>query len=579
MNLRLRFFIFTTALVILAGAVAWVPVRQLAENLIEQWAVRYAEKQVLYDKVRTLQPIIREITLSRQLANSSQLKEWARNPDDPELTRRAISEMENFRLNFSDQSYFVALLKSGRYYHNNSANEYAGKQYRYSLNPGTEAARWFYSIIRQQRDLHLNVNPDVNLGVTKLWIDVLMRDGDEVLGVVGTGLDLTEFIERVIKQVEPGITSLFVDHEGAIQAYRDQTMIDFSSVSQPAQRKTLDLLFDRPEDRKVMRDAMSQLESSDYRVISRFVEVKGKRFLSSVAYLPEVGWYEIVLMDLDVLLPLSSFSGILSVYLVVLVIALLFFHLALERYLLVPLAQLEQAMNQMSEGSYSPEQLPKGTRGEVARLIEHFRRMASSVTAAREELELKVLKRTEALDHLSKTDTLTELLNRRGMTERLEAEVSRGDRESRSFGIIWIDLDLFKQINDQHGHSVGDQALKAVARSIESVLRAYDCAARWGGDEFLVLIDTCDESLLNVVGERLRISVEQENHLFDNEGKRVQIQVSAGGYLANSGETLDAVLHKADQALYAAKHAGRNRFCSFSELPGSTHATPSTSAP
>ncbi|RRJ82436.1 GGDEF domain-containing protein [Aestuariirhabdus litorea] len=566
MNLRLRFFIFSAVLVVLAVAVAWVPVRQLAESLIEQWAVRYAEKQVLYDKVRTLQPIIREITLSRQFADSRILKEWARNPDDPDLSAQAIAEMENFRLNFSDRSYFVALLKTGRYYHNNADNEFAGQPYRYTLNAARERDRWFYSIVDQQRDLHLNVNLDHNLGVTKLWIDVLMRDGDDILGVVGTGLDLTGFIERVVKQVEPGITSLFVDHEGAIQVYRDQSMIDFSSVSRQDQHKTLELLFDRESDRNAMRDAMRQLEDTESRVISQFVEIQGQRFLASVAYLPEVGWYEIMLMDLNVLLPLSSFSGILLFYMLVLVVALLLFHLALERYLLAPLVQLELAMNQVSEGTYREEQLPKGSRGEVARLIEHFRKMAYSVISAREELERKVLKRTEALEHLSKTDPLTELLNRRGMTERLEAEVSRGERVARSFGIIWIDLDLFKEINDQYGHSVGDQALKSVARSIESVLRAYDYAARWGGDEFLILIDTCDEALLNAVGERLRVSVSRQGSLRDSRGQQIRIEVSAGGYVAHSGESLDSVLNKADHALYAAKHAGRNCFCNYNTL-------------
>ncbi|MFC6673143.1 hypothetical protein [Marinobacterium aestuariivivens] len=205
-------------------------VRLLAEDIIEQWAIRYAEKQVLYDKSRALQPIIREIALSRQFADSQQIREWARDPDDEALTARAMTEMENFRLNFADRSYFVALLESGRYYHNNADNEYAGREFRYVLDPDKPADSWFYDIIEQQRDMHLNVNPDIPLGVTKLWIDVLLRDGQQILGVVGTGLDLTQFLEKVVDERTPGITSLFVDHQGRYSCIATRA----SSTSRPS---------------------------------------------------------------------------------------------------------------------------------------------------------------------------------------------------------------------------------------------------------------------------------------------------------------------------------------------------------
>ncbi len=114
MNLKPRFLLFTAVLVLASAAAAWFASRQLAEGIVEQWAGRYAEKQVLYDKARILQPILREIALSRQLANAHEIRDWARHPDDPELTRLAIVEMENYRANFADRSYFVTLLKSGR---------------------------------------------------------------------------------------------------------------------------------------------------------------------------------------------------------------------------------------------------------------------------------------------------------------------------------------------------------------------------------------------------------------------------------------------------------------------------------
>ena len=220
--------------------------------------------------------------------------------------------MENYRLNFHDNSYFVALLASGDYYHNNAENEYAGAQYRYTLNPDRPADSWFYDIVTQNRDMHLNVNPDVELGVTKLWIDMLLRDGDQIMGVVGTGLDLTHFINEVVKQNDPGITSLFTDHEGAIQLYRDQSLIDFASISKSSADKTMvDRLFSSEDDKRAVYMLMEQLIDDPNQVLTRFVDIDGRRHLAGIAYLPEIGWYEITLLDLDVVLPFSLFSGIL----------------------------------------------------------------------------------------------------------------------------------------------------------------------------------------------------------------------------------------------------------------------------
>ena len=133
MNLKPRFLLLTIILFVIAAIPAWFAVRMLAEGIVEQWAILYAEKQALYDKSRTLQPIMREVALSRQLANSQYIRDWARNPGDKTKTRRAIAEMENFRQSFGDRNYFVSLLKNGNYYFNNANNEFEGKELRYVL--------------------------------------------------------------------------------------------------------------------------------------------------------------------------------------------------------------------------------------------------------------------------------------------------------------------------------------------------------------------------------------------------------------------------------------------------------------
>ncbi|MDO9597428.1 MAG: diguanylate cyclase [Azoarcus sp.] len=563
MNLKPRFLILTAALILLASTAAWFAFERIAEGIIEQWGVRLAETQVRYDSARLLQPLSREIALSKQMANSQVIRRWAVNPNDAALEREAIAEMESFRSNFQDGSYFVALKESGAYYHNNDKDEFAGQQLRYHLKPENPADRWFYQIVEQGRDFHLNVNPDEQLGVTKLWIDVVIRDGDRILGVVGTGLELDRFIREVVRVAQPGITTLFADHNGAIQLYRDPRYIDFATiVKREGEKNTIDRLLDSETDRQHMRLAMQALASegpagaSDARVLSHFVKVEGKRYLAGVAYLPEIDWYEVTLLDLGVLMPVHSFASVLFIFATTLLAALLLFNYVLNRLVLNPVAALETAMLRVSDGDLTQASLPRG-QGEIGRLIARFGAMAESVRNHTRDLEARVAERTEALHRLASIDALTGLLNRRGLSERLTEEISRAQREQHTFGLLWIDIDLFKEINDYQGHAVGDEALAAVGRLLACSIRPYDCAARWGGDEFLVLLSPCDHEALARLGERIRAGVEAGIELPGETG----VTVSIGACLAGPGESLETILHRADQALYAAKAEGRNRLC------------------
>lgn len=559
MSLRLRFHLLTLFFFVITAVPVWLSVRTLAEGIVEQWAVRYAEKQVLYDKERTLQPILREVALARQLANSQYIREWSRQPDDGEATRHAVAEMESYRQNFQDHNYFVGLKSNGRYYFNNAQNEFAGRQYRYTLNPKQQKDAWFYNLIRQGRDIHINVNPDPELGITKLWIDVLIRDGSEIVGITGTGLDLGSFIGNVVEEKVPGVTSLFIDRAGAIQLHRNQALIDYGSVSKrPGERNTIDLLFEDSADRKAIYAAMKLLEVQNGKVVTELVNMGGKRHLAGLVYLPEIDWYEITLLDLDVLLPFGQFSGIIMLYAVSLLGILVLFNMTLSRLVLRPLGTLDAAMALVETGGQVPASLDQQGSGEIGRLMRRFMQMARAVSEARQDLESKVQERTQALDRLSKTDPLTELLNRRGMSERLEAELERMAREARPVGILWLDVDRFKEINDQYGHATGDLALKAIAGIVEAELRRYDVVSRWGGDEFLVMLQPANTDVLAALGERIRSGVATCRTVLDPAGAVVALSVSIGGALARPGEDLDSLLHRGDTALYAAKAAGRN---------------------
>ena len=560
MSLKTRILLLAATLVLLSSVASLFAYRELSQTIIERWGTQVAEIQVRYDSARLLQSLEREIGLARQMSESTTLINWAKNPDDRFLRAGAIREMESFRGNFRDNSYFVALRKNGHYYYNNADNEFAGNQFRYVLDPEDPDDAWFFQLISEGRDFHLNVNPDTELGVTKLWIDVLMRDPQgEIVGMVGTGLNLDDFLQDIVDINQPGITTLFVDFNGAIQLYRDRNYIDFASIIKPeGQKNTIDLLFEKPEDKQeimTMLESLRQGAGEAGEVESGFVTVNGREHLAGIAFLPTIGWFEITLLDLNTLLPNRYLWPLIAVFLVALLVTLLVFQLVIRRRIIQPLTSLESAVKAVAGGSFTYPTLDKPDN-EIGRLAGHFATMAERLEESTHNLETQVAYRTEELHRLARVDALTGLKNRRGLDEILAEEMERSRRQQTGFGLIWLDIDLFKSINDDQGHQAGDDILCRVALWLKASVRPYDHPGRWGGDEFVVVLSPCDAETMLQIAHRVRASIEQDSRLTDTP-----VTVSVGAYFSGPGDSLDEILRKADQALYLAKERGRNRVC------------------
>lgn len=562
MSLGSRFIWIAVGLVLGTAFAIWQVFDRVATGVIEQWGTRVAEVQVRYDSARLLQPLEREIALAHQMADSPVIQSLARDADSESIESIAQAEMERFRRNFGARNYFVALQDTGAYYFNNAEEEYTADTLRYHLSVDDPDDAWFYRLIEQGRDFHLNVNPDSELGVIKLWIDVLMRDPetDEILGVVGTGLELESLLAETVAVDQPGITTIFVDHSGAIQLYRDRDLIDYASLVKPeGQKSHLERLVSDDESREQMKRLLATAENTPGDVHTAFVTVDGKRHLMGVAWLPRIGWYEVTLLDLDVIMPVSRFVPLLIIVLIVLVVSIFLLHFAVQRLLLRPISALESAMQALKTGRYVRGDLPAAS-GEMARLVRHFSDMANTISEHTRELEERVEERTAELNRLARIDTLTELPNRRGMQEALEQARERAEREGKRLSLLWIDVDEFKEINDTRGHETGDVALRHVARCMRQELRSYDIAGRWGGDEFLVMLYPSTEAHMAKVAERLRARVEA-NVAVGGQATTV----SVGGYCAEGTEPVSQILARADRALYRAKEAGRNRVNLYSD--------------
>ena len=165
----------------------------------------------------------------------------------------------------------------------------------------------------------------------------------------------------------------------------------------------------------------------------------------------------------------------------------------------------------------------------------------------------------------SRTDALTDLLNRRGMSERLQVELDRARREGSPPGLLLVDVDRFKEVNDRFGHASGDAVLVEVGARIAGALRSYDAVSRWGGEEFVVLVSRhVSQHELRACAERVRNAVSDRPIVLDEVV--VDVTVSVGGAAAGQGRwSVEALADAADRAMYAAKRAGRDRVCLYGD--------------
>lgn len=197
-------------------------------------------------------------------------------------------------------------------------------------------------------------------------------------------------------------------------------------------------------------------------------------------------------------------------------------------------------------------------------VVVKFRRTATALRAeiARHALtEQQLIESNTDLLQMATTDQLTGLSNRRAILQRAQAEIRRASRYHKDLAVLMLDIDHFKQINDQFGHAAGDKVLIEFAGLCQQSIRDTDLAGRYGGEEFFILLPEIDLKTAILSADRIRIKVAE--HLFvlsDGSSLTVSCSIGIAMYLPEQDD-LDKLLLRADQALYQAKRQGRNRCC------------------
>jgi diguanylate cyclase (GGDEF)-like protein len=192
----------------------------------------------------------------------------------------------------------------------------------------------------------------------------------------------------------------------------------------------------------------------------------------------------------------------------------------------------------------------------ISELINANRKLEGELHSARRDIERQREKLAE-VQREARIDALTRIANRRYFNERLEATHARYLRSGECYAVAVLDLDHFKDLNDTYGHAAGDAALRVFSRILEDCIRKYDTPARIGGEEFAVILDSAGRKEARTIAERIRTRTASVKVRY--RGEEIQFTTSIGVAVVREGEEMEMVLHRADAALYTAKHAGRDR--------------------
>jgi diguanylate cyclase (GGDEF)-like protein/PAS domain S-box-containing protein len=190
----------------------------------------------------------------------------------------------------------------------------------------------------------------------------------------------------------------------------------------------------------------------------------------------------------------------------------------------------------------------KDEAGKVIGAVEVFSDNTPQITARQH---------IEELQHMAYIDELTDLANRRYTELSLRRRHQEMVRYGWPFGVVVMDIDGFKEVNDTAGHEVGDRVLRMVARSLAASARTFDILGRWGGDEFVAVVANVDLEGLEGIARRFQVLVEKSSLRFD--GRALRVTLSIGATLASPGESQKQLLRRADSLMYESKQAGGNR--------------------
>ena len=398
-RLRTRFTVAILALFMATGATSLWVVNYTSGAIVDTLARRFAARQALLDRERIRAPIMTEVTLALQMAASPLLRSWAKDENNAQLKHQALTELDSYRTSFHDGSWFYIIDASKHYYFNDKQDSYRGKELTQTLDAARPSDSWYFGVTKMPGRYQLNPDIDVVLKLTKVWINVPVRDGDQLLGVVGSGIDISEFVKLLIRDDQPDVYAMLINGTGAIQAHPDHSLIELNAENREAKtQRTLFSLLPDDTERVQLKNAMTRLASQTDSAATETLHLtlEGKHRLVALAYLGDIGWFNLTVLDTDSLIGNRLSTPFIAIFVLASLTLLALLIWLLNRMVITRLEQLARGAAAIAAGDFVTR-VKDSAHDEIGQLTQSFNHMAQTVGDSTAHLEARVTERTAAL--------------------------------------------------------------------------------------------------------------------------------------------------------------------------------------
>ena len=504
MHLKQRFFIFTFLLLLLFSAAFVFYAKSIAIQINEKWATKFIAQQLNCDKRKALLPIMSEIALVQKLAHDKAIIAMALHENNESIRKKGIEVLQKYRLKFHSRSYFAAFVKTKHYYYNDAQNNYKDRELIDTLDEKNQNDKWFFETIKQPKDFVINIDRDVRIGVTNVWINYHIVYNSKVIGVVGTGFELKSFLKNFVDTAQESVYNIFVDENLAIQLERDSQLIDYASISKRKENhKTLAVFIKDKKELQKIKDIILELKESpkQNQIRTLWLHFDNKEYLVGISYIKELDWFNITAVDAVTLSAVSA-EDIIPVFIILLVILFILVGLFFNFYIINPVNTIKQQIEDVEKNGYNTRISVLRGNDVIAQLSQQFEKLLYIVNQNSRELEKTVRERTDELK--KKQQFLNTIL------DNVDAYIYIKDLNFR-----------YTYVNRAMQKAIGDPLKKIIGHDISSV---YD-------EETARLIKESDKETL-IRGKRIVMEEEinKDGHetvyilvkkvpLYDKDGK------------------------------------------------------------
>ena len=677
---RGRAILVSVIVFIVVSAISLGLIYQFSHSIAVSLGKEYALERVLNSKEKLSSTLALNLRLAQKISASLLLTNWMKDEDNTSAKIRALRLMGDSVDVSQADSWFVVMRESRNYYFDDNQKHFSEKELLKTLQPNKPEDAWFFHILDANTTYNFNTDYDSSINDTKIWLNMIVKEGKEPLGVAGFGIDFKQFIDGYVALEKEGFESMIINPQGVIVGHRDSSLVTINTI-EPKQQKTVWDMID-PSEVKPLKSLIEKLSLSTSQTAVFETSIKDEQFIGAVAYVSDIDLIALSMVNIDHII---GFQDILPILVVLTLFAILTAIIAFwitTTYLLTPLGRITTVCKEVSKGNYQIR-ITQGLKNndEMAHLsqlvnnmieqmqisslstqeryqwlaenthdviwvmdiegkfiyvspsVENLRgfsvsevmqqtiedvicpnsicvvqeAMIRAINTAKEgkipssqivfveqpckngttvwtEVSSRLvvnsddgtmqfigssrditqrLKAEEEIQKLAFYDPLTNLANRRLLFDRMEKALLACRRTKSCGALFFLDLDEFKPLNDTYGHAIGDELLCEVAKRIQGTIRSIDTVARYGGDEFVILLGDLGLSKVDareatkIVADKLSETLSLP-YVLSELTYTLSASIGATVFGEDTPVDVDALLDEADNAMYQAKEMGKD---------------------